>query len=247
MALDKKFNPKKNFNLIRCGRNNDGGYLVSNKTILEAKTLIAFGILDDCSFESDFIKINPVNVYCYDHTVNNTYWKKRIYNDIGASLYNFNWPFIKNTLTRYFEFRNFFKIKSNYLDVKTIGTSSIKKILSENNFPKPLFFKIDIEGSEYRILDELIEFQDNLCGLVIEFHDLDLNLDRVKNFINNFQLPLTHIHPNNYGSVDEKNDPLVIEMTFEKHPEEDRKSLIFPNKFDQPNNPNNKDIILNFE
>ena len=63
MALNKKLNPKKNFNLIRCGRNNDGGYLVSNKTILEAKTLIAFGILDDCSFESDFIKINPVNVY----------------------------------------------------------------------------------------------------------------------------------------------------------------------------------------
>jgi len=247
MALHRTLNPKKNFNLIRCGRNNDGGYLVSNKTILEAKTLIAFGILDDCSFEGDFIKINSVNVYCYDHTVNKSYWKKRIYNDIGAFLYNFNWPFIKNTLTRYFEFRNFFKMKSNYLDIKTITTSSIKKILSENNFPKPLFFKIDIEGSEYRILDELMEFQDNLCGLVIEFHDLDLNLDRVKNFINNFKLSLTHIHPNNYGSVDEKNDPLVIEMTFEKHPEESKKNLIFPNEFDQPNNPNNKDIILNFE
>ena len=247
MAKNRTLNPKKNFNLIRCGRNNDGGYLVSNKTILEAKTLIAFGILDDCSFEGDFIKINSVNVYCYDHTVNKSYWKKRIYNDIGAFLYNFNWPFIKNTLTRYFEFRNFFKMKSNYLDIKTITTSSIKKILSENNFPKPLFFKIDIEGSEYRILDELMEFQDNLCGLVIEFHDLDLNLDRVKNFINNFKLSLTHIHPNNYGSVDEKNDPLVIEMTFEKHPEESKKNLIFPNEFDQPNNPNNKDIILNFE
>ena len=45
MALDKKLNPKKNFNLIRCGRNNDGGYLVSNKTILEAKTLIENGCI----------------------------------------------------------------------------------------------------------------------------------------------------------------------------------------------------------
>ena len=36
-------------------------------------------------------------------------------------------------------------------------------------------------------------------------------------------------------------------MTFEKNPDESNESLIFPNKFDQPNNPKNKDIKLTFK
>ena len=109
------------------------------------------------------------------------------------------------------------------------------------------FFKIDIEGSEYRILDELIEFQDLLCGLAVEFHDLDLNLYKVENFIKNFNLSLTHIHPNNYGFIDSRNIPSVLEMTFEKNPAESNENLIFPNKLDQPNDPKNKDIKLTFK
>ena len=100
MSLPETLKPKKNFKLIRFGRDNDGGYLVSKRTVLETGTLISFGILDDCSFENDFIKMNPIQVYCYDSTVNNSYWKKRFYNDLGAALYNLNWPFFKNTYIR---------------------------------------------------------------------------------------------------------------------------------------------------
>jgi hypothetical protein len=247
MSLPEIFKPKKNFELIRFGRDNDGGYLVSKKTVLETKTLISFGILDDCSFENDFIKTNPIQVHCYDDTVNNSYWKKRFYNDLGASLYNLNWSFFKNTCIRYLEFKKFFKKKSNYLNIKKIITGSVRKIIKHNDFMSPLFFKIDIEGSEYRILDELIEFQDLLCGLAVEFHDLDLNLYKVENFIKNFNLSLTHIHPNNYGFIDSRNIPSVLEMTFEKNPAESNENLIFPNKFEQLNDPINKDIKLTFK
>ena len=34
----------------------------------------------------------------------------------------------------------------------------VKKIISKENL-KNVFFKIDIEGSEYRLLEELVEFQ----------------------------------------------------------------------------------------
>ena len=247
MSLPETFKPKKNFKLIRFGRDNDGGYLVSKKTALETRTLISFGILDDCSFENDFIKMNPIQVYCYDSVVNNSYWKKRFYNDLGAALYNLNWTFFKNTYIRYFQFKKFFKKKSSYLNIKTITKGSVEEIIKSNDFMRPLFFKIDIEGSEYRILDELIQFQDLICGLVVEFHDLDLNLNKVENFIKNFNLNLTHIHPNNYGFIDSKKNPSVLEMTFEKTPDESNENSIFPNKFDQPNNPKNKDIKLTFK
>ena len=110
-----------------------------------------------------------------------------------------------------------------------------------------LFFKIDIEGSEYRILEELTEFQASICGVVIEFHDFDLNLNRVEEFIKNFNLHLTHIHPNNYGMTDSNGDATVVEMTFEKSPTKINENFSLPNKFDQPNNPEKKDIKLNFK
>ena len=247
MSFPKIFKPQANFDLIRCGRNHDGGYLVSKKTILETGTLVSFGILDDCSFENEFKKINPIEAHCYDNTVNNIYWKRRLYNDFGASLYNFNWFHLKNTISRYLEFKKFFKNKSNYLNINTITKGSVKTIIENKKFALPLFFKIDIEGSEYRILEELTEFQTSICGVVIEFHDFDLNLNRVEEFIKNFNLHLTHIHPNNYGVADSNGDATVVEMTFEKRPTQINESFSLPNKFDQPNNPEKKDIKLNFK
>ena len=41
-----------------------------------------------------------------------------------------------------------------------------------------LFLSIDIEGSEYDILQYLHELTDNLVGLNIEFHNVDKNLDK---------------------------------------------------------------------
>ena len=40
--------------LIRLGKNNDGGYLVSEKDIKHTKNLISLGVSFDISFEKDF-------------------------------------------------------------------------------------------------------------------------------------------------------------------------------------------------
>ena len=142
----------------------------------------------------------------------------------------------------------FFKNKNSVLNVETIQNGSIRKIINYYKLENLIFFKIDIEGSEYRILDELIDYQDKICGLIIEFHDIDLHREKINNFIKKFNLTLTHIHPNNYGGVDAFSDPLVIEMTFEKNPiEENNLNPIFPKLLDQPNNPSQPEINLNFE
>ena len=59
----------------------------------------------------------------------------------------------------------------------------LEKMLVPRKYSKNLFFKIDIEGSEYRLLEELVEFQGTMCGLVIEFHDIDLHIEKINNFI----------------------------------------------------------------
>ena len=108
------------------------------------------------------------------------------------------------------------------------------------------FFKIDIEGSEYRILDDLVNFMDRIEGLIIEFHNVDLNMDRVINFINEFDLKLIHIHANNWSTQGLNNIPSTLELSFSKKPVLLNKDISFPHKLDQKNNPNDDDINLMF-
>ena len=113
------------------------------------------------------------------------------------------------------------------------------EIFSKNSYDN-VFLKIDIEGSEYRILDQLIENQKKINGLVIEFHDCDLHFDRINRFIQSFELDLVHIHVNNYSYINYLSNPAVIELTFCKKKYSysvDFKKVEFPNKkFDAPNN-----------
>jgi hypothetical protein len=71
-------------------------------------------------------------------------------------------------------------------------------------------------------------------------------LDRVVDFINNFKLELTHIHPNNFGGIDLNKNPKVIELTFERNPLIIDNKLILPNHLDEKNNQQENDISLTF-
>jgi FkbM family methyltransferase len=246
MALPSIFKPKKNYKLERIGRSNDGGYLVTKSSIIQSNVLISFGISSDCSFEDDFVKLNNVNTLCYDKNVTSSYWKKKLFNDFGAALYNFNLDFFYNSLKEYYKYSAFFRNKSNQLINENIGYDSVTKIINKFKNHNFFFIKVDIEGSEYRILKELIIFQDIICGLIIEFHDLDLHLDRVVDFINNFKLELTHIHPNNFGGIDLNKNPKVVELTFERNPLIIDNKLILPNHLDEKNNQQENDISLTF-
>ena len=55
MKLQKIFLPKFKTSLIRVGKDNDGGYCVTKKSVINSDLLLSFGLYDDWSFEKDFI------------------------------------------------------------------------------------------------------------------------------------------------------------------------------------------------
>ena len=109
------------------------------------------------------------------------------------------------------------------------------------------FFKIDIEGSEYRILDDLKRYQDRISGLVVEIHDCDLHLDRIRDFIEGFKLPLAHIHANNCAPIDGKDLPLVMELTFSARAELLATAPELPNELDRPDDLRHDEIMIRIE
>ena len=234
------FRPKKIDQLIRLGKESDGGYLVNRDDIFESDVLLSFGISDDWSFEYDFYKLNDLDIYAFDGSLTSIFWIKK------------NISYIRNLkfshLLKYFQFRyfskknKFFKKKflSSINDNNNINLENIKNLILDKN----IFLKIDIEGHEYRILDDILKIQNNIIGLAIEFHDVDLHLNRIEDFIKKFKLKIIHVHINNY-SFDHLKIPNLIELTFSKNYKKEENN--FPkHKKDRPNNTYSKDYDIKF-
>ena len=249
--LPLTFKPKALFDLVRIGKSNDGGYLVCKKAAKQSEFLISFGISNDFSFEKHFVELNKVPVHAYDPSISLKFFIKHILiNLIRLNLKNFMSEII-NTL----KFYNFFNNKDNSIYFVKIGVGGnriwknirFEGIIKKTNFNKKIFIKIDIEGSEYRILDDIIKFEDHIKGIVIEFHQVDLNIERINDFIKKTNLKLIHIHPNNFANYGLNNIPTSLEISFSKEPEKISDNLEFPHPLDQKNNPNISDINLEFE
>ena len=249
--LSKKLKPNKLYDLIRIGKENDGGYLICKKSFLESNLLFSFGISDDFSFEKQFKDINNCQIIAFDPSSANNFFIKKI---LIALLKLDLIQFVKN-INNFINFLIFFGQKNCSLIKKKVAMKtnqhfnsiSIKDILDLDDSSSKIFFKIDIEGSEYRILDDLINVSKNISGLTIEFHDVDLNINRILDFIKRFDLKLVHIHPNNYSDLGINNTPTVLELSFSRNPVVIKKILRFPHKLDQKNDKFSKDIKLIFK
>lgn len=57
MPFQKILIPQKKYDLIRIGKDNDGGYLVDKESFLKTEEIVSFGINDDWSFEEESLKL----------------------------------------------------------------------------------------------------------------------------------------------------------------------------------------------
>ena len=248
--LPKNFKPNANYDLLRLGKDNDGGYLVCKESIRCAKVLLSFGISDDISFETDFKKLNNCQIIAFDPTSTDKFFFKRIV----SNLIKFKFKNFFYSLLNFYNFKKFFNKNDNLLVKKKIGIGgslpfesiSFDKIILLTREKKDFFLKIDIEGSEYRILHDLIKNSNLITGLTIEFHDVDIHLDKISDFIKNIDLDLVHIHPNNYAEPGMYNIPSLLELTFAQNPIKIGSDFILPHKLDQKNDPNSQNIDLFF-
>ena len=246
--LPSNFKPRGEFNLLRIGGDNDGGYLVELNSIKQSQDLISMGIGKNWRFEEDFLQhaAMSIGISAYDHSVRGFFWPKFFIKFfLSVLIGQFRAPF--NAIKKYKKFKRFFRENARlYYD--KIGTGeSCTNLWKEIDWTgsRDIFLKIDIEGHEYEILDEITEYSILLTGLVIEFHNISDYLDEIKNFIDSFELKLVHVHPNN-NRIGENGDPRAIEMTFAREPEKLSETPILPHPLDQLNVPRKETVSLRF-
>ena len=147
-------------------------------------------------------------------------------------------------------YKNQQNTKKTQIELKNF-LQEIDKIKNHNLNNKIKILKIDIEGDEYKVLEDVKNVETHLDHLIIEFHHVKKNLSTIEMFVKkNKLLKLIHIHGNNYSPV-RKGVPETLEMTFvnkKNYLIKAKKSKYeYPLKgIDYPNLKRREDISLNF-
>jgi hypothetical protein len=246
LKLPKVFKYNECEELIRIGGEGDGGYLIAQSDLNQSDALLSFGIDVDWKFEIDFFKNKELPIYAYDASTNFPLFIKRA---IGALL-RYDLKIFFFFIFGYFKFKKFFigkkKFIPNFVGLKgNKNHLSLHEVISEKDYSN-YFIKMDIEGSEFRCLDDLIKYQDKITGLVIEFHDIDLHLNKIEEFISKFHLKIVHIHINNWTLVGKNDLPLLIEVTFSKNGKTNNNFANHPHTLDSPNSTKLPDFVVSF-
>lgn len=225
IKIPKKFHflrPYYVSDLVRIGRETDGGYLTLIESVKTAEQVFSFGVGMDLSFEVNLLSINKkLKFEIFDHTVSKPDNRKIIKVAIKAKLFR------DRTLVR-----NYRQFKIQYEALMGKSQHSKKRITRSPWFPydvaaseifsrysgKKGILKIDIEGSEYRILKDISKSVDKFQLVVIEFHDSDLHIDKIKNFVKSIDKThkIVHFHANNFAGVSADGLPEVFELTIIK-------------------------------
>ena len=249
-AVLTSFLKPKPYSLARYGRDNDGGYLIVENDIEKSEYILCLGINDDWSFERDIYEKYGVSIHCFDGSISLIPLIKLVIKNA------FHFPNLKpftNSLKSLITFKKFFSqagvhFKKMYVG-RAIGCTSItfSKSVQICDIHKPFFLKVDIEGSEYRILDEILGHKNLIQGLAIEFHDFDLHIAEIQRFTERLGLQVAHVHVNNYGEVDDENIPIFLEVVYSSStPNNFNKRALLPNSLDMPNDPARPEVQIVF-
>ena len=79
-----------------------------------------------------------------------------------------------------------------------------------------IFLKIDIEGSEYEIIEQIMIYYKQIRIIVIEFHDIIRKVEQFEELFTllKSQYALIHSHINNNGLFSNEKIPEICEFTF---------------------------------
>ena len=227
--------------LVRIGRNADGGYLLPSQVLAEVNGCLSFGLGAEWSFEQALlelkqVKISPKNIVFFDASISVfgiikslVYMGRRTVYEVRSrrpkSERKFTLEDFKRSLIALVAYLPTFRFRKNRMVHirKFVVHSPSKKneisfidALSYRSDPRHTIVKIDIEGGEWELLREKkdVDLLADVPVLIMEMHDTrkDQYLKVVEMLKNHFWI--AHLHGNTSDRCTETGMPLYLEMTF---------------------------------
>lgn len=244
--------------LIRLGSAYDGGYVIPLRALNAANALLSFGLSHDWNFEREFGRRKPdAAIHCYDHTISFLSACQYSIRQVARAFIRRDFRHPRRSVAwadylaffhgnrKHFQERAWFKTE----DGSVSASDSVARLPKDAQ----IFVKMDIEGSEYRVLPGLLDHSDRIVALAVEFHDIDLLSERFNALIKEIKqhFYVVHVHGNNMGGTTPSNFPIALEITFlnkrlfAEPPAPSQASYPLQN-LDRPNHPGLPDYAFEF-
>ncbi|MEQ8686501.1 MAG: hypothetical protein RIE86_14475 [Imperialibacter sp.] len=252
--------------LIRVGRSYDGGYVFSSQSLASCSHFISCGLSYDWSFEIELKERRPdLPIVAFDRTsgFNSTmlYWVLKNFGKIALYPFRFlgvqdtpaqSWGKISMMLRMKQIFSGNLQFVKKHIGLESnSGVQSFGELFEHNN---GYGVKLDVEGTEYELLDTIIGKLDKIELLLIEFHNVEENIDAIVPFLKAIRAThyVQHVHGNNYDSVNSFGFLNSIELTIAKkdsgYQPESAEVLTYPVKdLDFPNDRRKPDVGFDFK
>lgn len=251
--------------LVRVGRNGDGGYVISPESLEKTEALVSLGLSTDWSFDTDFL--NRRRGIHYRGVDRSSGFLVHLVAGMRAFLKSpLSYAAAGNSLSVASRFlllvpplqmprrRRFLRKWVRPIVVDKKRDISLSDVLHSIPVMSGVFLKIDIEGGEYELLPEVLSIaarNDNyFSGICVEFHDVTNREAEFHRLVQQLQsiFAIVHVHANNFVTSD-SDFPIVVEMSFAKVDGAQTSTIRrLPRPgLDFPNNPYIPEIELSFE
>jgi hypothetical protein len=199
--------PVKVSDLTRLGDLMDGGYVAPLSVIQQSQALLSLGLGDNWSFDTAWHQLKPTDaIHMYDGTVNRDNLAITINRGVRSHI---------DIKTAYDEF--FQGSTQHWTENVGPGTGQTNLATCITRLSrKNIFIKMDIEGGEYALISDLINYRDHITGMVMEFHFCNGSREYFESAVRTLQQHYTivHLHGNNHVDVGSEGLTDCLELTF---------------------------------
>jgi hypothetical protein len=207
--------------LFRIGSSSDGGYAITTKALSNADYFLSLGLGENWSFECAISETKPeAFIDIYDHTVSLKFFVGKSFKGL-IKLILFKDSFA-NFASRFLRLVNYFRFwlhSSNHHHHKIqINRQTFEEILSSYRVESRIGLKIDIEGSEWEILETISRNRLMFEYILIEIHDFENHESELREFLHSLETEFVnaHLHANNFEPLGVNGFPRVFELTLLK-------------------------------
>ncbi len=158
--------------------NTYGGFYICPDLLDEKSVIYSFGIGEDISFDTAIIKNHGCQVFGFDPTPKSINWVKSQKTNEKFLFYEFGIG-SKSGFVDFFLPKNPEYVSGSLIDTKNVDTArkvsvemkSLVDIMNELNHKHIDVLKMDIEGSEYDVIENILNSKISITQILIEFHD----------------------------------------------------------------------------
>lgn len=157
--------------------NSYGGFYLTNNSINKDSIIYSIGIGEDVSFDLEIIEKYRCKVFAFDPTPKSVNW-------INKNVSNNNFNFSPIGISKEKGSRLFYLPKDNkhvsgsLVKISTVNKEmavklefdTLKNQMIKNNHHKIDLLKMDIEGSEYDVIDFILNEKIEIDQILVEFH-----------------------------------------------------------------------------